>query len=193
MPPGFTLVGLGDFLEDSADIGVVEVQTLRPGAVFCSEIALLVAPFAPPGNATRVMNANIESPADFRRCYLFHRFAHCFAGPYAIFALGSPGQKLKVQVPEPETKWVWEDEQLRILEEIRTPIYKACIRFLMLQGCRPGEARALRWENVDFDKEIPIPDGQIIKGVITIRAAMDQEVYEERTKERDVRVLPMHP
>ena len=63
----------------------------------------------------------------------------------------------------------------------------------MLQGCRPGEARALRWENVDFNKEIPTPDGQIIKGVITIRAAMDQEVYEERTKERDVRVLPMHP
>jgi integrase len=99
----------------------------------------------------------------------------------------------KVQVPEPETKWVWEDEQMRILEGIRNSIYKACIRFLMLQGCRPGEARALRWENVDFEKEIPTPDGQIIKGVITIRAAMDQEVYEERTKERDVRVLPMHP
>jgi integrase len=99
----------------------------------------------------------------------------------------------KVKVPDPETKWAWEDIQEQVLAEIRNPIYKACIQFLMLQGCRPGEARALRWPALDFEKEIRTPDGQVIKGVVTIRAAMDQETFMEHTKEGDVRVLPMHP
>jgi integrase len=52
----------------------------------------------------------------------------------------------------------------------------------MKQGCRSGEARALRWENVDFKA-----------GVVVICAAMDTEVYRPRTKEGDIRYLPLHP
>ena len=88
----------------------------------------------------------------------------------------------KVQVNDPQTKWIDEDEQYRILDEIADPTKRAFYLFLMKQGCRPGEARALRWENVKFKE-----------GVVVICAAMDQEVYRQRTKEGDVRYLPLHP
>lgn len=88
----------------------------------------------------------------------------------------------KVELDAPRTKWITEEEQQLVLDEIKHPILKVFYMFLMRQGCRPGEARALRWEEVD-----------LVNGVVVIQAAMDQDVYRPRTKERDVRPLPLHP
>ena len=59
---------------------------------------------------------------------------------------------------------------------------RALFIFLRYQACRPGEARALRWEKVDFKA-----------GTVTIGAAMDRDHYRERTKERNILVRPLHP
>lgn len=86
----------------------------------------------------------------------------------------------RVQVGEPVTRWLTIDQQERVLKYVAEP-YRTFFLFLMKQGCRPGEARALRWENVDLREE-----------VVIVRAAFDQQYYRPYTKERDVRYLPLH-
>jgi integrase len=83
---------------------------------------------------------------------------------------------------EPVTHWIDEAAQELVLAQMRDPIRKVFYLFLMKQGCRPGEARALRWENVDLKNS-----------VVTICAGFDRENFKPYTKERDVRPLPLHP
>lgn len=52
----------------------------------------------------------------------------------------------------------------------------------MHQGCRPNEARALRWEKVDFKHDTVIID-----------AAFDLNRFRPSNKEEDIRYLPLHP
>lgn len=87
-----------------------------------------------------------------------------------------------VQVDEPQVKWLDEADQERFLAEVRDPVVKAFFIFMFKQGTRPGEARALQWQHIDFQHN-----------TVTICAAMDEEVYRARTKERNVRLLPLHP
>jgi|WetSurMetagenome_2_1015567.scaffolds.fasta_scaffold06927_9 hypothetical protein len=56
----------------------------------------------------------------------------------------------KVNVPDSKIRWIDEGDQSKILGQIRHPVYRASFLFLMKMGCRPGEARALRWEDVDL-------------------------------------------
>jgi integrase len=88
----------------------------------------------------------------------------------------------KIEVGEPEIKWITPEEQAQIMSHVKCPIRKAFFLFLMHQGCRPGEARALRWEDIDWRTQ-----------TVTIHAAMDQETYRPTTKEKDIRILPLHP
>jgi integrase len=88
----------------------------------------------------------------------------------------------KIPLNEPHTRFLWPEEQEKILAQVKDPVYRTFYLFLMMQGCRPGEARALRWENIDLKNDI-----------VVIRAAFDRGVYRPHTKERDVRVLPLHP
>lgn len=81
---------------------------------------------------------------------------------------------------EPRTSWITESEQERILKYCREP-YRTFFLFLMKHGCRPGEARALKWSQVDLKA-----------GVVTIAASFDLGKWKPYTKERDVRVLPLH-
>jgi len=82
----------------------------------------------------------------------------------------------------PPIKWIDEEDQERILAEVKDPVYRALFLFLMKQGCRPNEARALKWDRIDFERNQVIIDG-----------AMDDDVYRLRTKTRDTRRLPLHP
>jgi integrase len=75
-----------------------------------------------------------------------------------------------------------QDDQEKILEYIQEPVYRAFYLFLMKQGCRPNEARALRWEKVDLRND-----------VVTIDAAFDLNTFRHSTKEGDTRILPLHP
>lgn len=88
----------------------------------------------------------------------------------------------KIEVGDPETKWLVEEDQALVMEQITHPVYRAFYTFLMWEGCRPGEARALKWDWIDLDQER-----------VVITAGMDLETFRPRTKEKDFRSLPLHP
>ena len=85
----------------------------------------------------------------------------------------------KVEIGDPDIRWLDEEDQVKVLEHIVDPVRRAFFIFSFHQATRPGEARALRWEDIDFRRD-----------QVTIRAAMDEEVYRPHTKERDCRKLP---
>lgn len=86
-----------------------------------------------------------------------------------------------IEVPEPEVKWItleWQEKILAAIPEKDRPIFQ----FIAAWGIRPGEARALKWDCVDFEKEI-----------ITIRRTFSGagcNHLEEFTKTRRIRFLP---
>ncbi len=88
----------------------------------------------------------------------------------------------RIQQVEPEIKWITREQQEEILSHVKCQATKALFVFLMFTGARPGEARALRWEDINW-KEM----------TVRIHAAMDRETYRPCTKERDVRIIPLHP
>ncbi|MHB9071893.1 MAG: tyrosine-type recombinase/integrase [Desulfobaccales bacterium] len=88
----------------------------------------------------------------------------------------------KIKFETPPIKWIDEEDQELVLAEVHDPVYRALFLFLMKQGCRPNEARALKWDRVNFERN------QVI-----INAAMDLGMFREHTKSRDIRRLPIHP
>jgi len=88
----------------------------------------------------------------------------------------------KIEIAEQPTNWITEEEQEKILAHVKEPVYRAFYLFLIKQGCRPNEARALKWNDVNLKKN-----------AVVIRAAFDMNEYRPFTKEKDVRVLPLHP
>jgi integrase len=88
----------------------------------------------------------------------------------------------QIRTKEPVTRWIDEGDQQLVLSHIPDPVYRAFYLFLMHQGCRPNEARALRWEKVDFKNDM-----------VVIDAAFDRNVFRPSTKEKDTRYLPLHP
>ena len=87
----------------------------------------------------------------------------------------------RIPLTEPVTHFLWPDEQEAVLAQVKDQVYRIFYLFLMKQGCRPGEARALRWENVDLKNNL-----------VTIAASFDRGHYRPFTKEREVRYLPLH-
>jgi len=88
----------------------------------------------------------------------------------------------QITTKEPVTKWIDLETQRRILANTTDPVYRAFFLFLVFQGCRPNEARALRWEKVDFKNDM-----------VVIDSAFDLNRFRNFTKEKDVRYLPLHP
>jgi integrase len=80
-------------------------------------------------------------------------------------------------------KWLSPEEQVKLFEYIPDG-HKPIIAFLMLQGCRPGEARALRCKDVDLRDM-----------TIAISATFSATVYREKRKGRGAQaaVIPIHP
>lgn len=85
----------------------------------------------------------------------------------------------KLSVPEPETKWLSREWQDKVIDAIPGPD-RPIFQFIRVYGVRPGEARALMWDAVDFEK-----------GVITIRRTFSGSVLQETTKTKRVRFLPI--
>jgi len=88
----------------------------------------------------------------------------------------------KIEIAERPTNWITENEQEKIMAQVQDPVYRAFYLFLMKQGCRPNEARALKWNDVNLKEKI-----------VVIRSAFDMNEYRPFTKEKDVRILPLHP
>ena len=85
----------------------------------------------------------------------------------------------RIIVPEAETKWMSEADQEKVFEKIPAhdrPIFE----FLAWSACRPGEARAMMWDMVDFEK-----------GYLVIKRAFSGGILREYTKTYGIRYLPI--
>jgi integrase len=88
-----------------------------------------------------------------------------------------------VEVQPYNFKWLSSEEQIKLLEYVAEG-HRPVITFLMLQGCRPGEARALKCKNVNL-RDL----------TITINATFSGTVYREKRKGRGAQtaIIPIHP
>lgn len=88
-----------------------------------------------------------------------------------------------VETTQPETHWLSAEVQKKAIECVPEED-KHIIAFLMLHGCRPGEARALKCKDVDIEK-----------GLITISSTFSGSVYREKRKGRNSKdvTIPIHP
>ena len=87
----------------------------------------------------------------------------------------------EVRAVPPPIKWIDEETQLAILSHIPER-HKPIFVFLITYGCRPGEARALKWDCVDFRNR-----------VIVIKRTFSRRTVVDLPKENDWKVLPMLP
>lgn len=89
----------------------------------------------------------------------------------------------KIEYCQPQISWLSPELQRRVYEAI-PDTDKAIFAFLMLSGCRPGEARALKCKDVNLDLK-----------TITIGATFSGRIYREKRKGRNARntVTPIHP
>jgi integrase len=88
-----------------------------------------------------------------------------------------------IEVSEHRFKWVAQKDQIPIFDLIPESD-KPVIAFLMLHGCRPSEARALKCKHADLRTE-----------TITISATWSGRVYREKRKGRKSKsvTIPIHP
>ncbi len=88
-----------------------------------------------------------------------------------------------IEVDEPPPHWVHSDDQLQLFSSVRDED-KPLIGFLMLHGCRPGEARALKCKDIDLDAD-----------TCTIHATFSAGQYSERRKGKKSKpfMVPIHP
>jgi integrase len=88
----------------------------------------------------------------------------------------------RIETREYEHTWFDADDQIRLLE-VTDKEDRPIIAFLMLHGCRPGEARALKVKNVD-----------IKKGIIRIKSTFSGKEIRDRRKGRGAKPLeiPIH-
>jgi integrase len=86
-----------------------------------------------------------------------------------------------IRFQEPEIQWIneeWQDRVIKAIPENDRPIFE----FIRFYGVRPGEARALKWDCVDFDNKI-----------ITIKRTFSARVLREVTKAKSIKYLPLLP
>lgn len=88
-----------------------------------------------------------------------------------------------INVPQPKITWLTKELQQKVFDTV-PDIHKPIFAFLMLHGCRPGEARALKCKDIDLDH-----------GVITISSTFSGRVFMERRKGRNSKdsTIPLHP
>lgn len=88
-----------------------------------------------------------------------------------------------IEVEEYKYTWFNPEEQIKVLELVEN-VDKPIIAFLMLHGCRPGEARALKVKHVDIRRQS-----------VTISSTFSGTVIREKRKGRGARAveIPIHP
>ncbi|OPY66619.1 MAG: Tyrosine recombinase XerC [Syntrophorhabdaceae bacterium PtaU1.Bin034] len=89
----------------------------------------------------------------------------------------------EVEVPDAPINWVHATDQVTLYELVADED-KPIIGFLMLHGCRPGEARAIKCKDVDLETES-----------ITIHATFSKNEYREKRKGKKSKpyVVAIHP
>jgi integrase len=89
----------------------------------------------------------------------------------------------EIDVSEHKFQWVSQENQSMLFSLVQDH-HKSIIGFLMLHGCRPSEARALRCKDVNLDNQS-----------ITISATFSGRVYREKRKGKRSKsvTIPIHP
>ncbi len=97
--------------------------------------------------------------------------------------IGKVPQFPDIDVPTPSIRWVHAQDQVRLYELVADED-KPIVGFLMLHGCRPGEARAIKCEDVDLQTQS-----------IGVRATFSKNTYRERRKGRKAKpyIIAIHP
>jgi integrase len=85
----------------------------------------------------------------------------------------------RLEIQEAEIKWLTKEQQSMVLENIPKRDHPIII-FLMTYGVRVGEARAIHWEDIDFNKNI-----------ITLKRSFSGYSLRTQTKTGNVRYLPL--
>ncbi len=80
---------------------------------------------------------------------------------------------------EDNINWIDESTQGRVYQHIPEK-HKPIFLFMFRQGCRPGEARALQWEDIDFENR-----------KVIIRRTFSRHEYHPRTKTGQNRPVPL--
>jgi integrase len=88
-----------------------------------------------------------------------------------------------IEIDPPITTWLTRETQIAVFSHV-PDFDKPVIAFLMLTGCRPGEARALKCKDIDLER-----------GLITISATFSSSVYRKKRKGKKSKplVTPIHP
>lgn len=84
----------------------------------------------------------------------------------------------------PSWRWITRAAQERVLAAMPER-HRAIFEFLVYQMCRPSEARALMWGDVDLEAGA--------HGRVVLRGTVIGREYRAMTKTRRARVLPLHP
>lgn len=89
----------------------------------------------------------------------------------------------EISVPVTKISWLSPDVQRKVFECVPDE-NKPIMAFLMLTGCRPSEARALRCKDIDLSNN-----------TITISSTFSSNVLREKRKGRNARsvTIPIHP
>jgi integrase len=93
--------------------------------------------------------------------------------------IAEPVRFPKIKVQRPVIKWLTKEQQEQVFKHIPDR-HKPIFIFLFNTGCRPGEARALLWSDIDFEK-----------GIITIQHSFSDNVHRKMTKGKKSRIIPM--
>jgi integrase len=88
-----------------------------------------------------------------------------------------------IDVPMPAIKWIHSEDQAKLYELVADED-KPIVGFLMLHGCRPGEARAIKCKDVDLETQS-----------ITVQATFSKNAYRERRKGKKSKpyIIAIHP
>lgn len=84
-----------------------------------------------------------------------------------------------ISIPEKKILWIDEQTQEKILNHIPDN-HKDIFLFMFRQGVRPGEVRALRYEDIDRRAR-----------TVTIQRTFSDNDYKEYTKTKNIRILPL--
>lgn len=85
----------------------------------------------------------------------------------------------EIKAEQNKIKWIDEETQKTIYEQI-PDFYKPIFLFMIRQGVRPGEARALRYEDIDRKAR-----------TVTIQRTFSGIDLKENTKTGKIRILPL--
>lgn len=97
-----------------------------------------------------------------------------------------------VHVPKRSPLWLDEETQARILEAIPEE-HRGIFMFCAYHGARPGEARALKWDDLSWSVPVRMDNSEVVTvDLVTIRRAYSRGELKETKTGRERKII-LHP